>query len=67
MPQAVVGVQEEGRPLQMSEAPNDASEANTACIASVIENRAKEVGLAILDKLQLKLYLMQLIETSRYQ
>lgn len=49
----------------MSKEASDALEAGSTCIASVIENRAKEVGLAILDRVHLKLLLMQLIETSR--
>ena len=35
------------------------------CIAAVIENRAKEVGVAIFEGTGIKLTLIQFIETSR--
>lgn len=37
----------------------------SSCIAAVIENRAKEVGIAVLDKAKMQLCLLQLVETSR--
>ena len=38
-----------------------------SCIAAMIENRAKEVGLAVFGRHQLKLNLLQLVETSRWR
>ena len=38
-----------------------------SCIAAIIENRAKEVGIAVFGRHQLKLNLLQLVETSRWE
>ena len=38
---------------------------DAACFAAVIENRAKEVGIAVFLKDSAKLILIQFIETSR--
>lgn len=51
--------------LSMEQEQSDIEASASCCIAAAIENRAKEVGLAILDKSQMKLQLLQLIETSR--
>jgi hypothetical protein len=42
-----------------------APEARGGCIAAVIENRAKEVGVAIFRRCDMRILLVQLIETSR--
>ena len=46
-------------------AADRASDSQTDCIAAVIENRAKEIGIALLQKWDMRLLLVQLIETSR--
>lgn len=42
-----------------------APETRGECIAAVIENRAKEVGVALFQRGDMRLLLVQLIETSR--
>lgn len=46
---------------------HDAQKFNGEIIAAVIENRAKEVGIAIFVKAECHMILTQLIETSRYR
>lgn len=40
--------------------------ADETCFGAIIENRAKEIGLAIFLKDEARLLLSQFIETSRY-